>query len=155
MRRALLTYLIPAFLFFTAADPANALAEFSAGVIKDIIHSKDSEGIVLRYDYRPWSADPYGGGFGLSAFGWDAGGNKDYDLTTAFSLDYTFSVSRLDLNFGGAYISDVNGINGTHLNFLLGAGINIWKFRVHYTHFSNAHNKNNQGWNFLGLSIVF
>lgn len=154
MRRALLTYLFLAFSFFPMADPATSEAEFSAGVIKDMVHSKDSDGIVLRYDYRAWSENGYGGGLGFSAFGWDDGGGGD-DITNAFSLDYTLRVDLLDLSFGGAYISDVNSINGTHLNFMFGAGVNIWKLRVHYTHFSNAHNKNNQGWNFLGLSIVF
>ena len=118
-----------------------------------MLHAQDAVGGLIRYEFKP---DDKGidWGIGTQFMVWN--GEKKSDWNNALSLDYTLSLSRFDFNLGVAHIAETTTVNGTHVNFILGAAINLGDhFRVGYTHFSNAHNKNNQGWNFLGVSYVF
>lgn len=126
--------------------PAISRAELSLGIMKDVIHDQDSYGGVLRYDYRPAH-------IGGILMGW---GGTEHD-NSAIGFDYDFiKDERVDLTFGGTYLTRINGINGTHFNFNAGLGLNIGGHcRVQYTHISNGHNKNNDGWNFIGLMYRF
>ncbi|MBI5644144.1 MAG: hypothetical protein HY954_11805 [Deltaproteobacteria bacterium] len=123
----------------------TANAELAIGISKDIIHAEEANALLLRYDLRDWHL----GGQGMV---W----NFEDKLVSSIGLDLTYSISLLDFNIGLAYISDISEINGTHRNFSLGTAINIGEHsRVNFTHFSNGHNENNNGWNFLGLSYRF
>ena len=79
------------------------------------------------------------------------------DSNASIGIDYDLLASETwDLNLGGVFIDRVNGVNGTHFNFSAGLGINIGKrFRIQYTHMSNAQSDNNNGWNFAGFLLRF
>lgn len=81
--------------------------------------------------------------------------NGPDDANYSLGVDYDVLPSpTYDLNLGGVYIGHVRSINGTHLNFSIGAGVNLWeRVRIQFSHFSNAHRKNNEGWNFIGIML--
>ena len=79
------------------------------------------------------------------------------DDTMSFGADFDLLPSPvLDLNLGGVYITRTQWINGTHFNFSIGVGVNLRKrLRFQFSHFSNAHARNNDGWNFAGVMLRF
>lgn len=98
----------------------------------------------MRYDHVPTR-------LGAQALFWDSPDRSNH----SFGVDYDILPSTVyDINLGAVYIDKVGGINGTHLNFSIGVGVNLWeRLRVQFSHFSNAHRKNNEGWNFLGVML--
>lgn len=144
--------LISAVFIFFVLLPVCAKAELALGVAKDIMHAKNTYAATLRYDWRP---------VGVGAHAWLWSGSKGGNGVLA--VDYNLGVGPVDINAGGAYLTDTNEINGTHLNFSLGAALNLGEhFRVQFTHFSNGKyifkwekTKHNAGWNFLGVAYRF
>jgi len=132
---------------FLACMSAPASAGFSLGYAQDVIHASATNAAVFRYDHEPTR-------LGAQAMYWD--GSDDGD-NTAFGIDYDLLPSEtIDLNLGGVYIANIRGINGTHLNYSIGLGVNLMRYlRVQYTHFSNGHSRNNEGWNFVGVLFRF
>lgn len=124
----------------------SAGAEVSIGYAADFIKAPWTNAFVLRYDHARTR-------LGAQAMYWDGpfGSNK------GLALDYDLIASeKWSLNLGGVYISKVGEVNGTHFNFSLGAGVNLGeRFRIQFTHFSNAHDENNMGWNFLAFLFRF
>lgn len=88
---------------------------------------------------------------GAQAMYWDGPDDSNMSLGVDFDL---IPSKVLDLNLGGVYIDRTRSINGTHFNFSIGVGVNLWeRVRIQYSHFSNAHAKNNEGWNFVGIML--
>ena len=131
---------------FLACLSSPASAGFSLGYAQDVIHAPGTKAAIARYDH---DATRLGG----QAMYWDGPDNDNM----AFGLDYDLIPSdTIDLNLGGVYLTNVNGINGTNLNFSIGLGINLGKYvKVQFSHFSNARARNNNGWNFVGLLYRF
>jgi len=137
---------------FSAISPASASAEFAIGVARDVIHSQNTSAGTLRYDFRSVN-------IGTAVWWWDGSTGN----TGALELAYNLALGPVDLNAGGAYLYRTNSITGKHLNFSLGAALNLGgRFRVLFTHFSNGKKlfrKNddapNSGWNFLGVAYLF
>lgn len=125
-------------------SPAASSAEVSIGYAKDIIHAPATNAGIVRYDHRPTR-------LGAQAMYWD--GPDDNNMS--FGIDFDLIPSPvLDLNLGGVYIARTNSINGTSLNFSIGLGVNLGeRVRIYYSHFSNAHARNNDGWNFVGVML--
>lgn len=126
--------------------PDRAGAEVSAGYAADFIKASWTNAVVLRYDHRKTR-------LGAQAMYWDG----PFGSNSSISIDFDILPSRTwDLNIGGVYISKVSEVNGTHTNFSLGAGVNLGeRFRIQFTHFSNAHDNHNMGWNFLAFLLRF
>ncbi len=129
-----------------------ARAEFAVGMAQEVVHARDTQAVVLRYDCRPWRLGGY-------AMAW-----KRLDrLNGAVAVDFNAGLSFVDLTLGGAYIPHIDDINGTRWNFSLRAAFNFGRrLRLQYTHISDgkglfkwADGKKNLGWNFLGLSFRF
>ncbi len=141
--------LVFVFLFFCAPE---AGAELAVGVARDVVHSQDTHSGTVRYDFRSVNV-------GAAAWWWDG----DKGNTGAVELVYNIALGPVDLNAGGAYLFHTEKLNGTHLNFSLGAALNLGDhFRVFFTHFSNGRDvfkwekdKPNAGWNFLGIAYRF
>lgn len=129
---------------FTFLLPTASNAGVSIGYAQDVVHAAGTNAVVARYDH---AATRLGG----QAMYWDGPDGSNYSL----GLDYDVLPSPVyDLNLGAVYIGNVRDINGTHLNFSIGAGVNLWE-RVHiqFSHFSNAHKRDNNGWNFIGIML--
>jgi len=126
--------------------PRASQGEISIGYAMDVIHALGTDAIVTRYDHRESR-------LGLQAMYWNGPDHSNGSL----GVDYDLIPSETwDLNLGGAYLARVNTVNGTHFNFSAGLGINIGsRFRVQFTHMSNAHSNNNNGWNFVGFLLRF
>lgn len=142
------TIFLAFFIFaFLVCLSAPASAAFSLGYAQDVIHAPGTKAAIARYDHE---ATRLGG----QAMYWD--GSEDGN-NMSFGIDYDLLPSEtLDLNLGGVYIAEIHGINGTHLNYSIGLGVNLWKYaRVQYTHFSNARSRNNEGWNFVGVMFRY
>ncbi len=130
----------------------EAGAELAVGAARDVVHSQETYSGTVRYDFRSVN-------IGAAAWWWD--GNKGD--TGALELVYNIALGPVDLNAGGAYLYHTDTVNGTHLNFSLGAALNLGDhFRVMFSHFSNGkelfkweEDKPNSGWNFLGLAYRF
>lgn len=121
--------------------PRAAGAELSLGFGKDIVHAQETWGVVARLDHRRSR-------LGFQAMVWNG---PEQRANRSVGLDFNLLGSGpIDLNIGGAWLDKVDTINGTHLNYSLGAAWNASEhLGVRFNHFSNAHNKNNSGWNFL------
>lgn len=134
---------------FLACLSAPASAGFSLGYAQDVIHSAETSAGVLRYDHEPTR-------IGGQAMYWD-GPHRENRNNTAFSVDYDLIPSEtIDLTLGGVYISEIHDINGTHLNYSIGVGVNLMRYiKAQYKHFSNGRTKNNEGWNFVGVLFKF
>lgn len=126
--------------------PGISRAEVSAGYAQDVWNVPGTSAGVLRYDHMKTR-------LGGQALYWDGPDGRNWSL----GMDYDPLPSPVfDLNLGFVYIGEIRQINGTHLNFSIGAGINLWeRVRLQFSHFSNAHNKHNDGWNFLGVLLRF
>lgn len=124
----------------------SAGAEVSAGYAADFIKASWTNAVVLRYDHRETR-------LGAQAMYWDG----PFGSNTSLAVDYdVLPGGKWDLNLGGAYISKISEVNGTHFNFSLGAGVNLGeRLRVQFTHLSNAHDDHNMGWNFLAFLVRF
>lgn len=124
--------------------PAASFAGVAAGYAQDVWNSRGTDAAILRYDHAPTR-------LGAQAMYWDGPDGSNYSL----GVDYdVLSSPVFDLNLGGVYIDSINQINGTHFNFSIGVGVNLWeRLRVQFSHFSNAHRENNEGWNFLGVML--
>ncbi|MBE7414739.1 MAG: hypothetical protein HS130_05700 [Deltaproteobacteria bacterium] len=133
-------------LFALISTHGSAGAGVSAGYAADFIKASWTNAVVLRYDHRKTR-------LGAQAMYWDGPFNSNSSL----SIDYDVLPSeKWDLNLGGAYLSKISEVNGTHFNFSLGAGVNLGeRFRVQFTHLSNAHDNHNMGWNFLAFLVRF
>jgi hypothetical protein len=119
-------------------------AEVSIGYAQDILHASGTSAGILRYDHKPTR-------LGAQAMYWDGPDNDNMSLGVDFDL---LPSKVLDLNIGGVYIARTQSINGTNLNFSIGLGVNLGEYlRFQFSHFSNAHAKNNEGWNFLGIML--
>lgn len=131
---------------FLACLSAPASAGFSVGYAQDVVHSAGTSAGILRYDHEPTR-------IGGQAMYWDG----PHRNNMAFSVDYDIlPYETIDLTLGGVYIAEIHDINGTHLNYSIGVGVNLLRhFKVQYTHFSNGRTKNNEGWNFVGVLIKF
>lgn len=137
------------FLFFR---PSTARAELAVGAAQDFIHARNTQALLVRYDYRPLRLGAY-------SMAWQ----RSDTLTGALGVDFNLGYSIVDINLGGAYLPEIGEINGTRLNFSLRAAINIGEhYRVELLHFSNGKrvfqwldSRNNAGWNFLAVSYRF
>lgn len=146
-----LSVIIVAFVL-SVYSAREARAELALGAARDVINSQDTYAGTVRYDFRTVN-------IGAAAWWWDA--NKGN--TGAVELVYNLALGPVDLNAGGAYLFHTDNMNGTHLNFSLGAALNLGDhFRILFTHFSNGKDifkwekdKPNAGWNFLGLAYRF
>jgi hypothetical protein len=129
-----------------SALPAAASAELSIGYAQDVIHVPGTKAAIVRYDHRPTR-------LGSQAMYWDG----DDGENISFGVDYDLLPSNVfDLNLGGVYIARTHSINGTNLNFSISLGVNLGeRVRLHFSHFSNAHARNNEGWNFAGALVRF
>lgn len=138
-----LIFFISAFL---ACLSSPASAGFSLGYAQDVIHAPGTKAAIARYDH---DATRLGG----QAMYWDGSDGENM----SFGIDYDLLPSEtLDLNLGGVYITEIHNINGTHLNYSISLGVNLWKHaRVQFSHFSNGRARNNDGWNFVGLMFKF
>ena len=110
------------------------------------MHAPATNAGIVRYDHRPTR-------LGAQVMYWDG----PVDDTMSFGADFDLLPSPvLDLNLGGVYITRTQWINGTHFNFSVGVGVNLGKrLRFQFSHFSNAHARNNDGWNFAGVMLRF
>lgn len=141
-----------AFSLFGFFSPSPARAELAVGAAQDFIHAKNTQALLLRYDYRPLRLGAY-------TMAWQ----RSDTLTGAAGADINLGYSIVDINLGGVYLPETGEINGTRLNFSLRAAINLGEhFRVELLHFSNGKrvfrwldDKNNAGWNFLAVSYRF
>lgn len=128
----------------TAASlfPSLSSAEVSFGAGLDVIHAEDTEAVILRYDHRESR-------LGGHLMAWDG----PEGTNGAIAADFNIGFGPLDLNLGGAWLADTSRINGTNVNFSLGAALNVQHIRIQFTHYSNGNNgnghMNNTGWNFL------
>lgn len=129
-------------LVLFSAVPSSA--EVSIGYAQDILHASGTSAGIVRYDHLPTR-------LGAQAMYWD--GPDDSNMS--FGVDFDLLPSKiLDLNLGGVYIARTRSINGTNLNFSIGLGVNLGeRVRFQFSHFSNAHAKNNEGWNFVGIML--
>jgi hypothetical protein len=125
-------------------SPAASIAEVSLGYAQDVLHAPGTNAAIVRYDHRPTR-------LGAQAMYWNGSDGSN----SSFGLDFDLLPSTwLDLNLGGVYITEIHGINGTHLNYSIGLGVNLWEhLRLQFTHFSNAHARNNEGWNFVAIML--
>lgn len=143
LKKILLAFLAAATI---SALPAAASAELSAGYAQDFIHVPGTKAAIVRYDHRPTR-------LGAQAMYWDGADGEN----TSFGMDFDLLPSPVfDLNLGGVYIARTHSINGTNLNFSISLGVNLGeRVRLHFSHFSNAHARNNEGWNFAGALVSF
>jgi hypothetical protein len=141
LKNLFLTSFIAALLLCLSA-PASA--EVSIGYAQDVVHAPETGAAIVRYDHEPTR-------LGGQAMYWDGPDHHNMSL----GLDYDLIPSKtVDLNLGGVFIKNVNGINGTHFNFSIGLGVNLGKYaRVQFSHFSNGRSRNNDGWNFVGILL--
>lgn len=124
--------------------PAASSAELSLGYAQDVWNARGTGAGIARYDHRETR-------LGAQAMYWKV----DDESTYALGIDYDVLPSEvLDVNLGAVYLDDRTSINGTHFNFSIGVGVNLWeRLRLQFSHFSNAHRENNEGWNFLGVML--
>lgn len=136
-----IAYLLIALVLFS---PSVSLAEFSIGYAQDVWNAQGTSAAILRYDHRETR-------LGAQAMYWDGPDDTNY----SFGVDYDLLPSPVyDLGLGGVYIGEVSEINGTHFNFSIGVGVTLWeRLRLQFSHFSNAHRRNNEGWNFFGVML--
>lgn len=145
---ALTAFVTAAVLLF----PRTAPAEFAVGIAQDVIHAKEAQAVVLRYDYRPLRLGAY-------TMAW----YRDSRANGAVAAYFNVGFSILDINLGGAYLLHTGDINGTHLNFSLGAAIKLNRhLSLRFTHISNGRGtlkgddgRSNLGWNFVSLNYRF
>ncbi len=124
--------------------PAVCSAEFSIGYGQDVVHVPGTKAAIARYDHRPSR-------LGGQAMYWDGKDGENFSIGADFDL---LPSPTFDLNLGGVYIAHTRSINGTNLNFSIGVGVNIGEYvRLQFSHFSNAHSRNNEGWNFVGVML--
>lgn len=126
------------------SSPEVSSAEFSIGYAQDVLHVPGTKAAIARYDHRPTR-------LGAQAMYWDG----DDGENMSFGADFDLLPSPVfDLNLGGVYIARSHTINGTNLNFSIGIGVNLGKrVRLQFSHFSNAHARDNEGWNFAGIML--
>lgn len=138
---ALLTALLALF-------PAVAMAEFSAGVARDFMHSTQADALALRYDWRTFN-------LGGQALAWNGKDGSNGAVSVDYNLLGFFDIP-VDFDLGAAYIARITRINGSNLNFDLTGAVNVGHFRIFLVHFSNAGiAPPNPGWNFAGLAWRF
>lgn len=127
-------------------SPAVSSAEFSFGYAQDVVHVPGTNALLARYDHRPTR-------LGGQAMYWDGDDGENFSI----GVDYDLLPSpTFDLNLGGVYIAHSRSINGTNLNFSIGLGVNLGQFlRLQFSHFSNAHARDNEGWNFTGVMLRY
>ena len=145
---------IVASVFFLAGSlfPSKAGAELALGAAQDFIHAKNTQPLLLRYDFRTLKDGAY-------TMAWQ----RSDTITGALGADFNLGYSIVDINLGGVYLPETGEINGTRWNFSLRAAINLGeRYRVELLHFSNGKrvfrwldDKNNAGWNFLAVSYRF
>ena len=104
LKNLFLTSFIAALLLCLSA-PASA--EVSIGYAQDVVHAPETGAAIVRYDHEPTR-------LGGQAMYWDGPDHHNMSL----GLDYDLIPSKtVDLNLGGVFIKNVNGINGTHFTW--------------------------------------
>jgi hypothetical protein len=134
------------------ALPSAVSAEFALGIAKDVVHAKSTGAVTLRYDHRPTRLAGH-------ILVWEGPDGTN----GAGAIEYNLGFWKIDLGLGVALQADANEIIGTNLAFSLSGAINLTDhFRVNMYHLSNGkrvfgweNDKNNAGWNFVGLSYRF
>jgi len=81
---------------------------------------------------------------------------------SALGTEYYVKYKRLRMGLGSAYLFKLGPINGTHLNFSITSTYDIDEnWRLFYRHFSHGSylgiekNKENSGWNLIGVLYKF
>lgn len=120
--------IIAAFVFVLtgALFPSKAGAELALGLGQDFIHARDTQALLLRYDYRPLRLGAY-------SMAW----YRSDTLTGALGADFNLGYSIVDVNLGGVYLPEVMHLSN---------GKRVFRW---------LDDKNNAGWNFLAVSYGF
>lgn len=155
VRAAITGLLLGAGLVLSA--PSHALdetkAELRLSVSDDFVHAPGSTVVSARY----------GGAWGARLGFWARESHAERSTANFFAgVDHVWTYSKWRAGLGAVWIDQVNDLNGTHLDFDVSLGYDLasWVF-VEYRHHSHGRklgiskNASNDGWNLIGVGLIF
>lgn len=154
-RVAITGMLLAAGLFLSA--PSHALdetkAELRLSVSDDFVHARGSTLVSARY----------GGAWGARLGFWTHESHVESSKAHFFAgIDHVWTYSNWRAGLGAVWIDEVNELNGTHWDFDVSLGYDLSsRVFVEYRHHSHGRklgiskNASNDGWNLVGVGVIF
>jgi len=137
--------------------PSYALDEIRAdlrlSVSDDFVHARGAMLVSARY----------GGNWGARLGFWARESNVEPSKANFFAgIDHVWTYSKWRAGVGAVWIDEVNDLNGTHWDFDVSLGYDLSsRVFVEYRHHSHGRklgiskNASNDGWNLIGIGIIF
>jgi len=154
-RVAITGMLLAAGLLLSA--PSHALddtkADLRLSVSEDFVHARGSMVVSARY----------GGGWGARLGFWARESHVEPSKANFFAgIDHVWTYSKWRAGLGAVWIDEVNELNGTHWDFDVSLGYDLSnRVFVEYRHHSHGRklgiskNASNDGWNLVGVGVIF
>ena len=137
--------------------PSHALDETKAdlrlSVSDDFVHARGAMVISARY----------GGSWGARLGFWARESQVEASAANFFvGIDHVWTYSKWRAGLGSVWIDKVNDLNGTHLDFDVSLGYDLSsRVFLEYRHHSHgrklgiSENASNDGWNLVGVGLIF
>ena len=154
-RAAIAGLLLGVGLFLTT--PSHALddtkADLRLSVSDDFVHARGSTLVSARY----------GGAWGARLGVWARESHVEASKANFFAgIDHVWTYSNWRAGLGAVWIDEVNDLNGTHWDFDVSLGYDLSnRIFVEYRHHSHGRklgiskNASNDGWNLVGVGLIF
>jgi hypothetical protein len=142
---------------FSLSAPSYALDETRAdlrlSVSEDFVHAPGSMVVSARY----------GGSWGARLGFWARDSHVQPGAPNFFvGIDHVWTCSKWRAGFGAVWIDELNDLNGTHLDFDVSLGYDMSsRVFVEYRHHSHGRklgiskDASNDGWNLIGVGLIF
>ena len=139
------------------SGPSHALdetkAELRLSVSDDLVHARGSTLVSARY----------GGAWGARLGFWARESQVEPSKAHFFAgVDHVWTYSKWRAGLGAVWIDEVNDLNGTHWDFDVSLGYDLSsRVFVEYRHHSHgrklgiSQNASNDGWNLVGVGLIF
>ena len=139
------------------STPSYALDETRAdlrmSVSDDFVHARGSMVVSARY----------GGAWGARVGVWARESHVESSKANFFAgIDHVWTYSKWRAGLGAVWIDKVNDLNGTHWDFDVSLGYDLsGRVFVEYRHHSHGRklgiskNASNDGWNLVGVGVIF
>jgi hypothetical protein len=137
--------------------PSYALDETTPdlrlSVSEDFVHARGSMMVSARY----------GAGWGARLGFWARDSHVEPSKANFFAgIDHVWTYSKWRAGLGAVWIDEVNDLNGTHWDFDVSLGYDLSsRIFVEYRHHSHGRklgiskDKSNDGWNLIGVGLIF
>jgi len=127
--------------------------ELRLSVSEDFVHAPGTVVIAGRY----------GGAWGARVGFWAGNSHIEPRAPNKFAgVDYVWTYSKWRAGLGAVWIDETNDLNGTHWDFDISLGYDLWnRSFVEYRHHSHGRklgiskDASNDGWNLVGVGLSF